>query len=538
MIRPKLLEAPRLVRIAKYLAPALLLLYFISYLDGNQIRGRYAEVLRSFKNEKKLFVSDLLESQVDGKFEGTELARLCAGKGWHPDDKALILTCSPIPGGMGEVKNGLLHCIRFAIEIGGQSVPWAGWEAYTASQPASYTAPCLSSSSLSSLTIPLSSAQLVLPRITRRSAADISNLHGEQQAKGQPLDYMFSSEHLVNSLQAYCPQMRVHRSLDDLYDKPSLLKPLPVSIGMLTDDVAVLNGTRTSILANPQNLTRQFADLYERELPLERRHYPVRVDLQETLFAWPVHYDGEAFRRDFGRLLRVRDDIRLLAASGLWELTHRFGIPLDPRKGLSHNPAQDKSPRFVGAHLRTEKDVAPSPTQGDYNGPRPDRPSFPGYGTQATWFLEYLSASEAPGRVVYLATGLQAEDGDVRRFTAKAAEHGTTVVTKRDILAPAEVAALNARLTWDQRSLVDYEIMLRAGFVLGIVESSFAWNLALRRGNAYGGGSHGVGAEYGGFMEVPSPDPQMPGMMMWQDRYSKLFGESERAVSIYYGTWP
>lgn len=384
---------------------------------------------------------------------------------------------------------------------------------------------------------PPSPAQLVLPRITRRSPADISNLHGEQQAKGQPLDYMFSSEHLLTSLQAHCPQMRVYRSLDDLYDKPSLLKPLPVSMSQLTGEVAVINDTSTTILANPQNVTRLFAEFYERELPLEKRHYPVRVDMQETVFTWPAHYDGEEFRRDFGRLLRVRDDVRLLAASGLWELARRFGLQLDPRRGISHNPAQDKNSRFVGAHLRTEKDVAPPPTYGD-GSPPSDRPFFPGYDAQATYFLDYLSASEAPGRVVYLATGLHGEDADVRRFTAKAAELGANVVTKRDVLAPGEVAVLNNGLTWDQRSLVDYEIMLRAGFVLGIVESSFAWNLALRRGNAYGGGGNGVGAEYGGFLAVPSADPEKPGMMMWQDRYSKLFGDSDRAMSMYYGMWP
>ncbi|KAI7783157.1 alternative oxidase [Diaporthe eres] len=494
MIRPKLLDAPRLVRIIKYLAPALLLFYFLSDLEEKQVRDRYAEVLRSFKDEKKLFVSDLLENEVDGRFDGAELARVCAGREWHPEDKALILTCSPMPGGVGEVKNGLLHCIRFAIEIG---------------------------------------AQLVLPRITRRSPADISNLNGEQQAKGQPVDYMFSSEHLLTSLQSHCPQMRVYRSLDDLYDKPSLLKPLPVSMGMLTDDVAVLNGTYTSILAQPQNITRRFADFYERELPLEKRHYPVRVDLQQTVFTWPVHYDGEAFRRDFGRLLRVRDDVRLLAASGLWELAHRFGLHLDPRRGIAHNPAQDKNPRFVGAHLRTEKDTAPPPAREGEPPPAYDGSSlFPGYDAQATYFLDYLAASEVPGRVVYLSTGLHNEDGDVRRFTAKAAELGVTVVTKRDVLSAGEVAVLNNRLTWDQRSLVDYEIMLRAGFVLGIVESSFAWNLALRRGNAYGGGSNGVGAEYGGFMEVPSTEPGKPGVMMWQDRYSKLFGDSDRATVL------
>lgn len=127
MIKPKLLDASRLVRIAKYLAPALLLLFFISDLEENQVRDRYADVLRSFKDEKKLFVSDLLENEVDGRFEGSELARLCGGREWHPDDRALILTCAPVPGGVAEVKNGLLHCVRFAIEIGGQSIRWAGW---------------------------------------------------------------------------------------------------------------------------------------------------------------------------------------------------------------------------------------------------------------------------------------------------------------------------------------------------------------------------------------------------------------------------
>ncbi|KAK2610482.1 hypothetical protein N8I77_003909 [Diaporthe amygdali] len=499
MIRPKMLDTSRLVRIAKFLIPVLVIFYFLSDLKENEVRDRYAEVLRSFKDEKKLFMSDLLENEVDGKFEGGELAQLCASRKWHPEDKGLVLTCAPMPGGVGEVKNGLLHCIRFAIEIG---------------------------------------AQLVLPRITRRSAADISNLHGEQQAKGQPLDYMFSSEHLLASLQTHCPQMRVHRSLDDLYDKPSLLKPLPVSLGMLTDEVAVLNGTRTSVIAEPQNITRYFDDFYERELPHEKRHYPVRVDLQETIFAWPAHYDGEAFRRDFGRLLRVRDDVRLLAASGLWNLARRFSLQLDPRRGIGHNPAQDKNPRFVGAHLRTEKDVAPPDEARLSSGVPPGRPVFPGYDVQAGYYLDYLASVEAEGRVVYLATGLNAEDADVKRFTAKAAELGATVVTKRDILAPGEVAMLNNRLTWDQRALVDYEIMLRAGFVLGVVESSFAWNLAMRRGNAYGGGGYGVGAEYGGFLAVPSTNPDRPGVMMWQDRYSKLFGDSDRAVSMYYGIWP
>ena len=46
------------------------------------------------------------------------------------------------------------------------------------------------------------------------------------------------------------------------------------------------------------------------------------------------------------------------------------------------------------------------------------------------------------------------------------------------------------KLSWDQRGLVDYEVMLRAGMIAGTAESSFAWNLAIRRNHA-GGMSNG-----------------------------------------------
>lgn len=119
MIRPKMLDPSRLSRVLKYLTLVLLFLFAISFLNRPSTREKYTGILRSFKDEKRLFIADFLESEVDGRFDGTELAKLCKSTRWHPEDEAIIVTCQPMAGGIGEVKNGHLNCIRFAIEIGG-----------------------------------------------------------------------------------------------------------------------------------------------------------------------------------------------------------------------------------------------------------------------------------------------------------------------------------------------------------------------------------------------------------------------------------
>lgn len=380
---------------------------------------------------------------------------------------------------------------------------------------------------------PRETAQLILPRMYQRSPADISNLHGGQSSKGLSLDYMFSKTHLVNSLQRYCPQLQVHDSLDALYDRPSLLKPLSLALTHLTADFATIDDTLTTIVQHPEYLSGQFAVLMDRELPIEKRYYPVRADLANTLFAWPAFNEtsGATFREDFGKLLRVRDDIRALAASALWTLANTHGVILSSPKAavrvVSDGDATDEG-GFVGVHLRTEEDAANF--------------GWPPYQDQVPYFLDFLQNQTTPlpegrKRVVYLATGLTARDEDVKKFRARAAELDATVVVKRDLLDAEEISVLNG-LTWDQRALLDYEILLHAGTFLGVVESSFSWGVALRRSLAYGT------RETEGFLAKPGGVAFEAGVFersvitMWEDRWSRLFGRSERAVAIYHASWP
>lgn len=362
-----------------------------------------------------------------------------------------------------------------------------------------------------------------------RSHADISNLQGGQTSKGLSLDYMFSSQYLVTSLHTHCPQLQVHDSLDALYDKPSLLQPLSLTLNQLTDAFTTVDDIPTTILASPGSLRAQFTAFMDRELPPEKRRYPVRVHLGNTLFVWPTFNEttGATFRADFGKLLRVRDDIKVLAASALWNLaqTHAIALP-NPHTGFAA-----AGEGFVGVHLRTEKDAR-------------DRAGlWPPYRDQVPYYFDFLqnhtavAAAGSTRRVVFLATGLTAKDDDVKQFRARAADLNATVVVKRDLLDAAELSALKG-LSWDQRALLDYEILLQAETVLGIVESSFAWDIALRRGLAYGmGGSEAFVAKPGG-EAFGSGVYEKAELVMWKDRWSRLFGKADRAVSMYLGSWP
>lgn len=402
-----------------------------------------------------------------------------------------------------------------------------------------------------------------------RHPTDLINLSGgggqQQRSKGAGLDYMFNTAHLVGALAAHCPQLRVHASLDALYDRPTLARPLSVTLSQLIaadpdpdglPATFALDGIPTTILADPSVLRARLLAQMDRDLAggpaaaaAASQHpirWPVRVHLAASQFAFPAFTDGAVFRRDFGRLLRVRDDARALAASALWNLAARHNAScLPPPSSSSTGGSASGSDAaaaegFLAVHLRTEKDAMAS----GY---------FPGYDDQTAYFFNYLASlapapappgsgagagGDRPPVIVYLATGLTAADDDVRRFRERAAELNATVLLKRDLLDDGELAVLD-HLTWDQRALVDHEVLLRAGRVLGTVESFFAWDVTLQRAELYGrGGGTGFTLKPGGESHPQLGTADKEVMKMWEDQYSSLYGSADRAVSVFLGTWP
>lgn len=57
-----------------------------------------------------------METEIDDPLDNTPLWELCNGKQWR---KGLIFDCPRPAGGVGNVRNKVLTCVRYAIEAGG-----------------------------------------------------------------------------------------------------------------------------------------------------------------------------------------------------------------------------------------------------------------------------------------------------------------------------------------------------------------------------------------------------------------------------------
>lgn len=78
------------------------------------------EVIRPFshlqQSPKESFIETALRTTVGDKFDNTAIKALCANTTWTD---GLIFQCDPPKGGIGNVENFVLSCVRFAIEAGG-----------------------------------------------------------------------------------------------------------------------------------------------------------------------------------------------------------------------------------------------------------------------------------------------------------------------------------------------------------------------------------------------------------------------------------
>lgn len=72
----------------------------------------------SSKSKKALFIDTLLreENEIDGPFDNKTMVELCGSRQWT---EGLIFKCEPPEGGIGNVRNVFLNCVRYAIEAGG-----------------------------------------------------------------------------------------------------------------------------------------------------------------------------------------------------------------------------------------------------------------------------------------------------------------------------------------------------------------------------------------------------------------------------------
>ncbi|EPE04724.1 alternative oxidase [Ophiostoma piceae UAMH 11346] len=457
-----MMDKLRLVHYLRISSVALVFIWlFVHFAGGGDDHNRYTALFRQFRDERAVFVDDFLSHDVSGRFESDGIMSLCSGKRWT---SGLVLTCDAVPGNMADVKNGVLTCIRIAIEMG---------------------------------------AELILPNIMLRSTMDLGTVtpHDVGPRRGVPLEQFFDRPHLVNTLSDSCPQLKVHPSMDDFYNEPSMLTPFSLDLYKVpgVKVSANLKGSEGKVIDGKLgDLGKQIHGLLDNKAPRRDRKYPFHVDLRPTpSYALPAFADSPKVRNYFGRIMQVRPDLRALAGSVLFNLQKALGVTIDPRKGIDIDA-------FIAVELRTQHD------------PR----KFPPYEVQASDALAFASASNMSH--IYLTEGTLPEH--VTTFADRARDFNFTVVTKEELVDGPD-AFLLSQLSYDERFLVDYEVALRSGLFMGNGQSSFAWNVGLRREFAYGDkGAHDAS--------------HLNGAVRWFNQYSTLYGKDNVGDELRRGIWP
>ncbi|KAH9207081.1 hypothetical protein DL95DRAFT_314324, partial [Leptodontidium sp. 2 PMI_412] len=375
----------------------------------------------AIKGKKALFVQSLLadENEIDGPFNNSTLIELCKTRDWTP---GLIFKCEAPEGGIGNVRNVFLNCVRYAIEAGATG--------------------------------------FIVPEILLRTTTS-------PEGTPVPFTHYFDLPHFTTTLQSTCPQIQLISHQNDLFNLPSTATPVPLIPTSIT--TSLLGGF---ILGAPGNWSENFHSFLNITHPVPpSAAKPILVSLAAPLLQFPLTYDDPHLVAQFGRILRFREDVRRIAATTLYALNTKYNLGLEPGRNIPKG-------KFYGAHLRTGVDALAA--------------GWTPYAIQERNYIAHALKSKLP--LIYLTPTTPA---DVEAFTHTAANASISVETKDTLLAsispPESSSIYTARkgfedewkllqqLSWDQQLLVDFEVLLRSSIFGGMWESSFSWNVAMRR---------------------------------------------------------
>lgn len=281
-------------------------------------------------------------SGPDAPFVGWPLARVCSETSWTD---GLVFICDNNSGGIGNIRNYILTCVRYAIEAGATG--------------------------------------LVMPQVRTRSETNLVDIMQDYR----DLDYFFDAQHFRTSLNTHCPRISIY---NNTWSIPNFKEPYrPVEITPRTGEFGLRGG------CDKRDLNRH-TDLFGarfRQWLLDRA---TQFDLAPTSFShpqvirlnwgvqleFPVYRDGPEFVATYGGMLRFRRDILQLGKRTV-EAMRRFALAADPAT---------RAGRFVGFHLRTESDALSA---------------WPSFDYQSSSYLREAAARGF--KAAYLATGNSTE---------------------------------------------------------------------------------------------------------------------------------
>ncbi|KAJ5046533.1 uncharacterized protein L3040_003776 [Drepanopeziza brunnea f. sp. 'multigermtubi'] len=238
----------------------------------------------------------------NGPYIGWPLARACNETKWQP---GFVFVCDNNSGGIGNIRNFILTCIRYAIEAGASGI--------------------------------------IMPRIQRRSEDNLANIF---TTGFQPFTYFFDEKHFKDSMTEFCPQMTLYDNVDQIpnsKNKKEAKEFYPKELNKQPDgcDGRGVNRHLDHFRRKIDAWAVEFKNVPSVERPVTLRFK------WATFFEWPIMRDGPEFAATFGDLLRINKDIQELATFTIREMA----------KFTGEDPDGKSPPKYLGVHLRTESDA-------------------------------------------------------------------------------------------------------------------------------------------------------------------------------------
>ncbi|OAA61927.1 hypothetical protein SPI_04786 [Niveomyces insectorum RCEF 264] len=228
---------------------------------------------------KEEYVAAVLRNPVAGVLDPEPIRRKCADTTFQA---GLVWHCELVNGGIGNVGNMWLNCLRYALEAGATTV--------------------------------------ILPRIGARNADDLGDLGSD--AHSVDLDTLYDVDYFLDVWPQICPSLRAVRNdsavanLPPRADSPRLT-PNTHNRQLILDPT----GWRAAFdawLANPAGGRAGNMSAAA----------PVRVQQRIALAHWDRAAEDPAFAHAFARLFQFPEPLRRLAATVLWQLEQTAGAPM------------------------------------------------------------------------------------------------------------------------------------------------------------------------------------------------------------------
>ncbi|KAM4066589.1 GDP-fucose protein o-fucosyltransferase domain-containing protein [Hirsutella rhossiliensis] len=252
-------------------------------------------------HEKEGFIDKFMNSSITGSYGWEDLQALCSGgdRPWNPN---IIFECPTQTGGIGNIRQATLQCLRYAIGARGS---------------------------------------FVIPRLARRNDKDVSDF---RTADIVPFDYMFDLALFQHTIRSHCPQLILYESIEDVRDNPENMTTAGITP---VDELEFAPADPTDsepVLANPDawpSLFDEWLSKQSPEPPTPASPFRVQLNQFHVWCSWPTVFDSLELTRHFSELLPVKPAVYRLAGTALYNLADRY----NSRKS------------YLGVHLRVEKDA-------------------------------------------------------------------------------------------------------------------------------------------------------------------------------------